>query len=179
MALIEVADLNDKCFLSLNTDTTKYAMVIKIAQEDLQDVLGKEFYDEIVAQYDADTLTDDNEALYDPYILDYLCWNTYYHWLKFANSDSTPTGEREFIDENSTILSDVKMYSKEKNIFNMVVRYKNRMLNFLKTAQANDSSKYSLYTAKCKDEMSFAISAVGKSPSESIIRVNKSITTNE
>lgn len=178
--LIPLAYLNEACFLSLNVDEKKYSMVLKIAQEDLEDVLGTEFYDEIETQYQTEphTLSAANLTLYDDYIKDFLAWQTYYHHLKFSNSDSTPTGERKFNDENSALLTDIEMYAKEKNILGQVTRYKNRMINFLKISQANDSTAYPLWENQCKEQMSFSITAIDKN-SDALIRVNKSITSNE
>ena len=62
--LIPLSYLNEACFLSLNIDAKKFQMVLKLAQEDLQDVLGTEFYEEIVSQYPS-SLSTDNEALYE------------------------------------------------------------------------------------------------------------------
>lgn len=177
MALIEIADLNDKCSLSLNTDSTKYAIVIKMAQEDLSDILGGEFYAEIVSQYPSG-FTAANDAFFDPYVIDYLCWQTYGHFIKWSNSDSTPTGERKFSDGNSEILSNIEMYSKEKNIQAMVMRYKYRMINYLKLEQTKDSTAFPLFNDTCKEQLSFAITSVDRS-SDALIKVNKSITTNE
>lgn len=178
--LIPLSYLNEACFLSLNVDEKKYSMVLKIAQEDLEDILGGEFYEEIETQYGTEphTLSSANYDLYEGYIKDFLAWQTYYHHLKFANSDSTPTGERKFSDENSELLSDIEMYSKEKNILSQVNRYKFRMINFLKLAQSKDSTAYPLWEDECKDYMSFSITAVDKN-SDAMIRVSRSIQTNE
>jgi hypothetical protein len=176
--LIPIAYLNEECFLSLNTDDKKYTMALKDAQMDLEDILGSEFFDQIESQYDGDTLSTDNDALYEDYIKEYLAWQTYFHYLKFANADPTPSGVREFNDENSSILSDVKMYSFEKNVREKAVRYKHRMINFLKLEQSKDSTKYSLWEDTCKEEYSFAITAIDKG-SDAMVRVNKAIDTNE
>lgn len=176
--LIPISYLNEACFLSLNTDEKKYNMVLKLAQQDLRDILGPEFYTQIETQYAAETLSSDNATLYDDYIKDYLAWQTYFKFLKFANVDHTPTGIREFTDENSTVASDIKMYSLEKNVLNEANNYKYRMINFLKESQSNDSTKYPLWEDDCKDYMSFAITAVDKE-SDALIRVSKSIITNE
>lgn len=176
--LIPLSYLNEACFLSLNVDEKKYNMVLKLAQQDLRDELGPEFYTEIETEFNAETLTTDNATLYDDYIKDYLAWLTYFKFLKFANVDVTPTGVREFNDENSSVASDIKMYSLEKNVLNEANNYKYRMVNYLKEAQSNDSTKYPLWTNDCKEYMSFAITSVDKN-SDALIRVNKSIITNE
>src|SRR5690606_22532200 len=109
--LIPLSYLNEACFLSSNVDEKKYKIVLKMSQERLEDILGVTFYEEIYNQYPS-TLTDDNLALYE-YIKDFLAWQTYFYFLKFANVESTPTGLRQFNDDNSEIIADVKMYSLE------------------------------------------------------------------
>src|SRR5687768_9971687 len=100
MDLLEISYLNEVCFLSLNTDDKKYRMCLKMSQGDLKDELGVSFYDQIVTQYSTEpqTLSVDNLALYTNYIKDFLAWQTYFNYLKFANVDATPTGIRQFND---------------------------------------------------------------------------------
>lgn len=176
--LIPISYLNEACFLSLNSDEKKYNMCLKVAQDDLKDIVGPEFYTQIETQYNGDSLSSDNDALYEGYIKDYLAWQTYLVYLGFANVDSTPTGIRVQNDDNSSIASDINMYSLEKNVKNQAVRYKNRMINFLNESQANTSSKYPLWMKKCKEEMSFSITAIDKK-SDALIKVNKALNTNE
>lgn len=176
--LIPLSYLNEACFLSLNVDDKKYQMVLKIAQDTLKSVLGEEFYEQIESQYEANTLTAPNETLYENHIKDYLAWQTYFYYLKFANLDSTPTGLREFSDENSSILSDVKMYGVEKNVMEFVNRYKYSIINFLKLEQERDSTAYPLFDSKCDYGFNFGITSVDKK-SDALFKVNKSIITNE
>jgi hypothetical protein len=153
-------------------------MCLKISQDTLEEILGTEFYNEIETQYDDDNLTADNDALYDPFIKDFVAWLTYLNYLKFANADNTPTGVREFNDENSSIVNDVKMYGIEKNVRGMVDFYRGKMLNFLKLEQYKDGSKYPLYKESCKTDFGFAITSIDKK-SDVLIKVNKAIITNE
>jgi hypothetical protein len=176
--LIPISYLNEVCFLSLNTDDKKYTMCLKMSQGDLSDMLGSTFYDEIYTQYPG-TLSADNIALYEGYIKDLLAWQTYFNYLKFANIDATPTGIREFSDDNSTLASDIRMASLEKNILREVEKYKGRMITFLRFEKSNDQTKYPLYQDRCSnEEYSFAITSVHKS-SDTLFRANKSIITNE
>lgn len=177
MSLLTLSYLNTACFLSLNEDDIKYNMCLEDAEDDLRDILKPEFYDEIASQYPG-SLSADNTALYDPYIKKFLAWQTYFYYLRFANVNATPTGIREFDDDNSTIASDIKMYSLEKNVLAKANRFKFRMINFLNESQANDSTKYPLWSYECKEEMSFSITSVDKN-SDALIRVNRSIITNE
>lgn len=178
--LIPISYLNEACFLSINTDDKKYRMCLKIAQEDLRDCLGKTFYDQIETQYNSDPTTFDsnNSTLYEDYIKNYLAWHTYFNYLKFANTDATPTGIREFNDDNSSIASDVKMYSLEKNVLARANSYKYRMLNYIKLKQTESTTNFPLYTECCKPKFSFAITSVEKCDS-TLISVNKAINTNE
>lgn len=176
--LIEISYLNEACFLTLNEDDKKYRICLDMAQEDLSDELGEEFYDEIETQYDQDSLTPNNDTLYEDYIKKFLAWQTYFHYLKFANINSTPTGIREFNDENSSVATDIKMYSLEKNVKARADKHKFRMVNYIKTKQDNDSTAFPLFGSCTKEYMSFSITSVDKK-NDSIIRVNKTIITNE
>lgn len=178
--LIPIAYIQEQCLLSNNIDTKKFTVALEMAQEDLQDTLGKEFYEQIETQCDTDTLSTDNNAVYDDYIKKYLAWQANYHFLGHAQDDSTPTGFREHKDDNSDLISDVKLFSKEKKTLERANKCKYRMINFITLEQSKDSTKYPLYTKSCKVEMSFAISAIDKDgQADALFRVNKSITNNE
>jgi len=174
--ILSLSYLNDACFQSLNEDDKKYQMCLKIAQDMLKEILGAEFYEEIESQYP--NYTGDNSSLYDPYIKDYLAWQTVFNYQKFVNYNATPTGNREFIDENSTVLSDVKQYAAEKNILQWVNHYKGLMLTFLDLEQDKDPTAYPLYNAKCDHGFNFAITSVDKA-SDALVKVNKTIISNE
>lgn len=176
--LIPVGYLNEECFLSLNTDDKKYQACLKRAQLTLEEIIGQEYYQEIESEYDSDTLTSDNDALYDPYIKDFLAWQTYFFYIGFSDAEATPTGIREFNDDNSSILSDVKKYSFEKNIREMLNFYKGRMLAFLKLEKSKDGTKYPLYKERCNMDFGFAITSIDKA-SDVLIKVNKATITNE
>jgi len=135
---------------------------------------------QIETQYNTNptSFSTDNEALYDPYIKDYLAWRTYSEYCGFGNGDETPTGTRKFKDDNSDLLSDVEMYARQKNISSKVKFYRGEMINFILAAQANDSTKYSLYEEKCIEEFSFGITAADKK-SDALFKVNKTIINNE
>lgn len=176
--LLEIEYLNEACFLSLNTDDKKYRMCLKMVQDDLKELISREFYAEIETQYDNDTLTPDNDSLYEECLKDYLAWQTYFNYLKFANTEATPTGIRTFNDENSSIANDIQMFSLEKHVLAQANKYKFNIVNFLKEAQANTSTKYPLYK-KCGEDMtSFSITAIGGCSNETI-KINKSVIRNE
>jgi hypothetical protein len=176
--LLDLSYLNEACFLSLNENDKKYKMCLKMSQDNLRDVLGREFYEQIESQYPSFTGASDNQTLYNSYIKDFLAWQTYFNYLKFANVNATPTGIRTFNDENSSLASDIQMYSLEKHVLQESNKYKFQMINYLKEQQANDSTKFPLYENQCKQEMSFSITAIDKG-SSALFKVNKSVITNE
>lgn len=180
--LIPLAYLNEACSVSLNVLDTKLKADLDEAQSDLRDVLGAEFYAEIESQYDIgnNTLSAANAALYDPYIKQFLAWQAYFYSLGFSQSASTPTGEREFSDANSTILADVKLYSKEKNVRRRASRYKYDLINYLRIERSKDSTAFPLWSDSCRDEISFAISSIERDAmSDNIFSINKATNRNE
>ncbi len=176
--LIPFDYLNEACFLSVNMDKKKYQMVLRLAQKELKGILGTEFYTEIETQYPS-SLSADNATLYEDYIKDYLAWETYHQHLKFSQSDSTPSGERQFSDENSEILGDFKLYTKEKNIINTVNSYRNDMINYLMLAQANDSTKYPKWIQTRKPVLGFGITNIIRGNKDATISVNRTAFRNE
>lgn len=173
--LIPFTYLTEQAFLSENIDSRKLQIPLDMAQDNLKNILGKTFYDEIVTQYTADALTEDNEELYD-YIKKYLAWETAFYFTKFSQSDSTPTGFRSFDDENSTLIQDIQLTSLSKNQKERSVFYKNSMINFLN--QQKDLDKFPLWNKKCDSNFSFGITAIDKR-SNTMLKVNKSTITNE
>lgn len=180
--LIPLSYLNEACFLSQNIDEKEFKIHLKLAQQGLEDILGYEFYQQIETQYDAnsDTFTTDNATLYENYLKDYLAWRTYFKYFGFSQSKSTPTGERVFNDENSSILQDVQLFSKEKNVESIVNHYKYRIINFLRLSQKNDSTKYPLWVDNCQPQFSWGITAISRDQrKDQIISIDKATTYNE
>lgn len=180
--LIPLSYLTEACNLSQNIDEKAFKIHLKRAQSNLKDVLGYNFYEEISDQYDpnSDTFTAANATLYEDYIKDYLAWRTYFLYLGFSQSQSTPTGQRQFEDENSTVLEDVKLWSFEKNVKEYANFYKYELINYMRLQQENDSTAFPLWVDNCSTEISFAISSIKRdSTKDNIITIDKSITSNE
>lgn len=140
--LIPLSYINEACFVSTNIDEKKIKAALKRAQLDLQAFLGAEFYSEIETQYAPanDTLSQANSTLYENYIKDFLAWQSYFYFLGLSQTDSTPTGERAFKDENSDLASDIQLFSKEKNVKAYAYGFKSAMIDFLKLSQYNFAS---------------------------------------
>lgn len=180
--LIPLQYLNEACYLSDNIDEKKVKSSLEIAQEYLKDILGGEFYEQIETQYapSNDTFSTENATLYEDYIKKYLAWTTYYDFLGFSQSDSTPTGEREHNDENSTILDDVKLYSKAENVRRRSEYYKNRLKSYMRLQQRIDILNYPLWKDCCEDNFSWGISGIERdSYKDKVISVTKATRANE
>lgn len=186
--LIPLAYINDACFVSTNIDDKKLKPSLAEAQMDLRAILGAEFYEEIENQYSqlgqGESFTAANSTLYEDYIKDFLAWQSYFYSLGLSQTESTPTGERSFKDENSDLASDIQLFSKEKNIKRLAYKFKSAMIDFLSLNQTNYAAgvsgayAYAKWTKKCADEFQFGISAIGREE-DTIFAVNKAVTTNE
>lgn len=177
MNWIEIAYLTEQCFLSDNIPAKKFQVLIDMSQRDVLDLLGNGLYSEIDGQLNAKSLSAANAPLFDRIKL-FMAWQTNFYYQKFANVSSTPTGLREFKDDNSDLLSDVKMFSYEKNIKERSDAYRNDIINFLSEARSSDPNSYPLWKNKCKEEMDFAItSVIGKSSTRT--EIFKSVRYNE
>ena len=180
--LIPLSYLTEACQLSENINEKSFKIHLKRAQANLKDVLGYNFYEEIETQYDPnnDTFTAANATLYEDYIKDYLAWRTYSLYLGFSQSQSTPSGQRQFEDENSTVLEDVKLWSFEKNVKDYANFYKYELINYMRLEQANDSTAFPLWVDNCVDEFSWGISSISRnSTRDNLVSIDKSITSNE
>ncbi len=180
--LIPLAYLNEACFLSLNIDEKKFKMCLKIAQEDLRDILGGEFYEEIESQYSPsnDSFSAVNAMLYEDYLKDYLAWATYHRLLGFSQSESTPTGERSFKDDSSDLLMDIALSSKEKNVKAYVSRYRDRIINYLRLQRSINTSSFPKWVDEWKEEFGWGISCIERdSIKDQLVSITKATRGNE
>ncbi len=176
VVLLEISYLTEAVMLSKNIDERKFKMSLKLAQEQLRMTLGTEFYEEIEAQFSTSPIsfTDDNNTLYENYIKDFLAWQTYLEFIPFSQLDSTPTGLRQHVDDNSNIADDIKFFSLSKNVRIKADDYKNKIINFLKLSQDKDSTKYPLWRSCQPDTFAFGITSIS-GRDQGVINVHKAI----
>lgn len=178
--MLELSYLKEACSLSGNVEENTYKANLKLAEKELRHVLGSEFYAELQSQSQDDSFTAINRTLYNDYVKDFLAWQTYFFYLGFAQSHSTPTGIREFNDDNSSIVADVKLYSLEKNVRKQAVDCKWEIINYLRLEREKDPSAFPKWVDSCREEFSFAISGITRNTTrDNIITVNKAIERNE
>lgn len=176
VVLLEIAYLTEAVMLSKNIDERKFKQALKLAQEQLSMTLGPEFYEEVETQFSTSPIsfTTDNSTLYENYIKDFLAWQTYAEFIPFAQLDSTPTGFRQHLDDNSTIAEDIKFFSLSKNVRLKADDYKNKIINFLKLSRERDSAKYPLWIGCQPDTFAFGISSVS-GRDQGVINIHKAI----
>jgi hypothetical protein len=164
--LITYAYLRQETDISPNVDNAKLDNPIKNAQDRLRALICPAFYDQLVSQNATTpkTLSTDNEAFYTPYVIQYLAWQAYEFYIVKANTHETRTGVRVFREENSEPASDKIMGEQIALAKRQTQFYKEQMIDFLRTSQKNDSTKYPLYTLTGTKTTGsgFGISAVSK-----------------
>lgn len=162
--LVTYAYVRSECDISQNVPDEELDSKIRWSQDMLRMLLGKSFYDEIVSQFASNALSSDNTAVYDPFIKQFLAWQTNEYWTIRANFKDTRAGFRVHIEENSNPTSDTQLAMLIKEAKGKSSTYKNELLGFLNEAQTRDSSKYPLYRPGChfNSGNGFHISSVTK-----------------
>lgn len=165
--IITYAYFRSETDVSENVDDKTIDNPIKRAHEQLKFILGKAFYEQIVAQFVASSFSTDNDALYDPYIKKFLAWQAYEFYAIRANVYESRTGFRTFREDNSEVVSESTMANIINEAKHWTQYYKGEMLTFIKQQRRIDSSKYPLYD-DCHNKMGtgFNITAVKKKKNE-------------
>lgn len=179
MSLISEAFFKDFNNVSDNLDSREVQNYILRAEQEVKFLIGKEFYDQLLSQYESaentSGLSTDNLNFYDPYLINYIAKQAYSYLLKGANYAVTRSGLRVLSEDNSTIASDKMIGEIIKECKQEVIQYRDRMINFLRGAQQADSSKYPLFDDSCRDlGTSFHITSVSKTE-DVYCKINKQI----
>lgn len=163
--IITNAYFRDETDVSNSVEDVAIDRKIVKAHDQLQFILGRNFYNQIVSQATTlpTTFSTENAALFDPYIKQYLAWQAYEYYIVNANSYDTRMGRRVFKEANSDpvdakTIGEMISRAKEDSLF-----YKGNLINFLVEAQKLNSASYPIYTDKfpqSKMGPSFQITAV-------------------
>lgn len=157
--LITYAYLREEVGLPQNIPDEELEYAIYKSQETLRMLLCDEFYRDLLSNYKADTMSDAYNALYNPYIKQYVAWQAYVEWIFEANFKKTRSGIRVHVEPNSTAASDLQVGTILKKYKYDAQYYKNLMMDYLK----GHSADYLLYCSCGSPELtgnSFQISAV-------------------
>lgn len=144
--LITLSNVSDRLKISSTLELEEYRPYILLAQDlYLSKILCKDFFDEIVTEYQNDSLSDVNQTLYDDYIKNALVYRSYALYLSEANIHVKNSGLRTFIEEDSSDKD-------SKAIYSMVSMYNQRAdsyENFLKEHLEDFASTYPTYYTNC------------------------------
>lgn len=147
--LITYAYLREECDLPQSIQDVEFEHKIYRAQEMLRMLMGDEFYQDFLTNYKNSTLSEVYNALYDPYIKQFVAWQTYEFWVKKANFKPTRAGIRVHTEENSQPASDVQMGGLIKDANQDAQYYKQLMYDYLNGHYSN----YPLYSQGCRSNL--------------------------
>lgn len=157
--LITFAYLRQEIDIPQNIHDQEFDHKIYRAQERLRMLMGDEFYQDFLTKYKAGTLSASYQSLYNPFIKQFIAWQTCQYWTLEANFKPTRSGFRVHTEENSVIATDIQMSMILKDRKQQAEYYTNLLVDFLN----NHASDYPLYKNKCGHNLagnSFHISAV-------------------
>lgn len=158
--LITYAYLKEECDLPQNLPDAELEHKIYRAQEMLRMLLTEDFYIDFLAAYKSGPFSDVYQALYDPYVKQFIAWQAHEFWAIKANFKVNRSGFRVHSEENSVVATDTQMATIHKDAGYQSQYYKKLMIGFLESHSAD----YPLYGATCGGTNnagnSFHISAV-------------------
>ncbi len=142
--LITYAYLKEECDLPQNIDDIDLEHKIYRAQEMLRMILGDAFYQAFLSEYKS-TLSAAYQALYSPYVKQFVAWQSHQFYVVKANFKSTRSGYRVHTEENSVVATDAQMAPIHKDANQQAQYYKELLIGFLDS----HASDYPLYTTRC------------------------------
>lgn len=174
--LIDTAFFRDFNSVDDNVDATDIDKKVFKAERKLEFLLGPAFFDEIQTQYAANTLTADNDALYDPYIKEFLAAEAYVTLLERNTLQVKRGGLVVFQNEGNQPGSDKIIGEAIRAAKNEAEQFKNTMISFIEGAKNRDATKYPLYSTCGNKRLGtqFQITAVKRKPHE-VKDVNRQI----
>lgn len=169
--LIDENDLRNECGLAqISNDDKRYKvhLHIRAAHRKLEKTICYDFYNELITQFDSNTLTAENELFLER-AKPYLCWLAYSRYAATSHIFDTDAGLSTYLGEDSEIADVSAVNSVVKMAEAEAMYYEVDMLNFL----VDNIIDYPTYDAsdcnECNDDKdsaySFSISGAGSSKS--------------
>lgn len=140
--LITFAYLKEEVDVPHNLSNDDFDHKIYRAQERLRMLIGDEFYQDLLTNYKNNTLSTSYNSLYNPYVKQFVAFQTYALWTVTANFKATRSGFRVHLDENSEAVSSEDMAIIIKDAKQDSEYYAKLLVDFLK----NHSEDYPLYS---------------------------------
>lgn len=129
--LITKNELIKLCALSQTADDARVNVCIQQAQNSLRAVLCRDFFNELITEFEAESYTGLNETLVEVYIRPYLSWLAYEKYVLIGSQANTKAGFREHLDDDSQPVTDQRLKSLMKNAYEQSEYHKRDMINYL------------------------------------------------
>ena len=131
--------------------------IILVQRKYVRDLLGEDFFDEIVEQVHDNSLTADNTTLMDDYIKPMLAHYVVYECFPIIRNNITSSGIVT-LDQEFTSPSSREDYAALRNqILAHADDLRAELIYFIKKQQEDDSSKYPLYERKDNYQAKYGI----------------------
>lgn len=159
---ISQEDFKDRVELSANLLSKHIIPSIALVQDRyMKKILCLDFYNELLEQVEAETLTEANETLIDDYIKPAMVYRSYARYLGSANVFSAPSGIRKFVEENSEAATPADLALPIKQADSDALYYERELTQFLE----DNKDDYPTWRDNCscvkKSITNFKISKIG------------------
>lgn len=129
--LITKNDIIKACALSDNADDGRINVCIGQSQNGLRVILCKDFYNQLITEFNNEAYTGLNETLVEDYIRPFLCWLAYEKYILIGSQANTKAGFREHLEDNSQPVTDQRLKSLMKNAYEQSEFYKSLLKEYL------------------------------------------------
>lgn len=131
--LISAREVIDTCFTNKNTLPALIKdSFIEVAQlQHIRPVLGDDFYDEIVAQNESNSLTTANKKLVDDFLKDTLAFYVKFEALEDISFNTTSKGVRSIDDEFTSPATDAQRANLALKIRSHADALRDKMIRFI------------------------------------------------
>ena len=158
--IITTAEVHSLALPDVNFDESLISRFIFMAQTRyIKDILGDDFYQEIVDEVANTTLTADNTALLDDWIKPALAYFTVYLALPQIRNEITEKGVMNNSSQTSDASSNSDYASLRHSVLDDAQTHTNNITTFIKGAQDDDSTKYPLF-GDCGNESQFGLTNI-------------------
>ena len=129
--LITKNELIKICALTTTADDSRVNVCIQQAMNQLRPILCRDFYFELIAEFNAESYTGLNEILVENYIRPFLSWLAYERYILLGSQSNTKSGFREHLDPDSQPITEERLKSLVKNAYQDTLFFKGLLLEYL------------------------------------------------
>jgi hypothetical protein len=149
--LITVKEVIDQALKTATFDEELLQdFIIPAQREYLKTMLGKDYYDDLITKYEAQTLAAEDDLLLEDFLRPMLAHYVIYDALPTIQMNVTSAGIMKNSTDSSEAASSGEVAHLRSNILRMAEVWKKHAIEYVKEQQDLDTSAYALYDA-CKD----------------------------